>query len=75
MGRMTKQELIDSGVDETLVDARDDLNKKIEAGLVVTDKEDCIPEYAFISNPNGYDSLFIRCTNGGIVSYWNCKEK
>ena len=77
--RKTSKELIDAGVDQSLVEERDELNRLIKEGKLTplsfsgTDKKP-IALYAFISNPFGYDRVFIECDTGEKALAWEIKH-
>ena len=72
--KMSDQELRDDGVSEDLITHRAELNAAIKSGKCYSSKPNgklvrC--ERAFISNPFGYDRVFLLGENGEILTHFS----
>lgn len=67
MRTMSDKELLEAGVSPDLVELRKTYNDKIEDGYCMFDGVKI--ERAFISNPCGYDKVFLRTIDGGFFEH------
>ncbi len=72
--KMSDQELRDVGVSEDLITYREGLNTAIKSGKCYSSEPDgklVLCERAFISNPFGYDRVFLLGEKGEILTHFS----
>ena len=67
MRMMSDEELLEDGVEPDLIELRKKFNDKIEDGYCMLDGIKILR--AFISNPCGYNKVFLRTENGSILEH------
>jgi len=67
MRKMSDEELLEEGVSQDLIDWRREFNDRIKDGYCMF--KGIKIERAFVSNPCGYDKVFLRTVDGSIIEH------